>query len=44
MTDPVGRRLFAGMEQLARWQLISCTATDTGALWLTYRPQREKSA
>lgn len=43
VVDPVGRRLFAGVEELAHWQLADCTVTDTGTLWLTYRTPPETS-
>jgi dihydrofolate reductase len=36
--DPLGRRLFADMPELRRLVLVSSTETDSGALWLVYRP------
>jgi len=35
--DPVGRRLFDGVDGWRRLQLTSATPTPSGAVWLTYR-------
>ncbi|MBO1755530.1 dihydrofolate reductase family protein [Allobranchiibius sp. CTAmp26] len=39
VVDPQGRRLFGRAEGIDRWELAGCTPTETGALWLTYRPR-----
>jgi dihydrofolate reductase len=36
--DPVGPRLFEGLDGLRSLELIRSVSTPTGALWLTYRP------
>jgi dihydrofolate reductase len=36
--DPEGRRLFDGLPAMQRLTLESATPTETGALWLVYRP------
>jgi dihydrofolate reductase len=38
VVDPLGRRLFETLSELARLELVSCTRTDSGALWLVLRP------
>lgn len=35
--DPVGRRLFEGLDDLRRLELMSATPTPSGAVWVTYR-------
>jgi dihydrofolate reductase len=35
--DPEGPRLFAGLPELRRLELVSATPTPSGALWLVYR-------
>jgi dihydrofolate reductase len=35
--DPKGRRLFEGLDDLRRLELVSATPTPGGAVWLTYR-------
>ena len=35
--DPVGRRLFEGLDDLRRLELVSATPTPSGTVWLTYR-------
>jgi dihydrofolate reductase len=35
--DPVGRRLFEGLDDLRRLELVSATPTPGGCVWLTYR-------
>jgi dihydrofolate reductase len=35
--DPVGRRLFEGLDGLRRLQLVSAVPTPGGSVWLTYR-------
>lgn len=38
MVAPHGRRLFNRVKDMAQWTLADCTTTETGTLWLTYRP------
>lgn len=38
VVDPLGRRLFETLSELARLELGSCTRTDSEALWLVLRP------
>jgi dihydrofolate reductase len=35
--DPVGRRLFTGMEQLQELQLLQAAPTPSGSVWLRYQ-------
>ena len=35
--DPMGRRLFEGLDDLRRLELMSATPTPGGAVWVTYR-------
>jgi dihydrofolate reductase len=35
--DPMGRRLFQGLDNLRRLELASATPTSGGTVWLTYR-------
>jgi dihydrofolate reductase len=35
--DPLGRRLFEGLEDLRRLELVAATPTPGGSVWLTYR-------
>lgn len=35
--DPVGRRLFEGLRDLRRLELLSATPTPGGTVWVTYR-------
>jgi dihydrofolate reductase len=35
--DPVGRRLFEGLGDLRRLELLSATPTPSGTVWVTYR-------
>ncbi|MEA2549306.1 MAG: hypothetical protein QOE42_1904, partial [Chloroflexota bacterium] len=34
--DPKGRRLFEGLDDLRRLELVSATPTPGGTVWLTY--------
>ena len=35
--DPTGRRLFEGLDDLRRLELVRATPTPGGSVWLTYR-------
>jgi dihydrofolate reductase len=35
--DPTGRRLFEGLDDLRRLELVRATPTPGGTVWLTYR-------
>jgi dihydrofolate reductase len=35
--DPTGRRLFEGLDDLRRLELLSATPTPGGTVWVTYR-------
>ena len=35
--DPTGRRLFVGLDDLLRLELLSATPTPSGSVWLAYR-------
>jgi dihydrofolate reductase len=35
--DPTGRRLFEGLGDLRRLELVRATPTPSGAIWVTYR-------
>jgi dihydrofolate reductase len=35
--DPMGRRLFEGLENMRRLELLSATPTPSGSVWLVYR-------
>ena len=35
--DPMGRRLFEGLDDLRRLELLSAIPTPSGAIWVTYR-------
>jgi len=35
--DPIGRRLFEGLDELHRLELLSATPTPSGTVWVTYR-------
>jgi dihydrofolate reductase len=35
--DPIGRRLFEGLEDLRRLELLTAIPTQDGAVWVTYR-------
>lgn len=35
--DPMGRRLFEGLDNLRRLELLSATPTPSGSVWLVYR-------
>lgn len=35
--DPMGRRLFEGLDDLRRLELISATPTPGGGVWISYR-------
>jgi dihydrofolate reductase len=35
--DPAGRRLFEGIDDLRRLELLSATSTPGGSVWLAYR-------
>jgi dihydrofolate reductase len=35
--DPMGRRLFEGVDDLRRLELVRATPTPGGSVWLTYR-------
>jgi dihydrofolate reductase len=37
VVDPEGRRLFEGLADLRRLELLRATPTPNGAVWLTYR-------
>ena len=42
--DPEGRRLFEGLADLRRLDLVSATPTPGGSLWLVYRVGRDGPA
>jgi dihydrofolate reductase len=35
--DPMGRRLFEGLNELRRLELVTVTSTPSGTVWVTYR-------
>jgi dihydrofolate reductase len=35
--DPAGRRLFEGLDDLRRLELLGATTTPGGTVWVTYR-------
>ena len=35
--DPTGRRLFEGLDDMRRLELLSATRTPSGTVWVTYR-------
>jgi dihydrofolate reductase len=37
--DPTGRRLFEGLADLRRLELVGATPTPDGTVWMTYRPR-----
>ena len=41
--DPMGRRLFEGLTELRRLELVQATPGPSGAVWVTYRPRATTS-